>query len=478
VTQAHTETRPDASSGKQKVVLAVLAVVALGSVFLLPNFVSEPWVGDGGLNERTAPDLSASNVAPSTAAEKTRYRQDSQAVLANIIPLRDRLLEQSVEQWSPVEFQQALDLVQQGDEQYSYGDYRESIGTFELALEIMQELTALAEQKLADALQNGFTAIESLNINGAQQSAELAALIDVTDPQVQVLQSRTGTLPEVAARIESGDLAKLSGRLADAEAAFTEAVALDSTHQRATESLRAVREEMVESRFRGHMSRAYAALDAGEYDAAVAAFEEAAVVHPGHSQITQGLAQVQNRRSQSEVTDQAARARVYEQNEEWALAVSLYENLLEKDPSLTDARVRLIPARVRADLDIRLEDFNSDALRLAELSTFRRAQLALNDARGIPNAGSRLTGQIELLESLLRKAVTPVDVVFRSDNLTVVTLFRVAQLGQFEQTSLTLKPGKYIAAGTRHGFRDVRIEFDVTGEPLDEPIVVSCTEPI
>jgi hypothetical protein len=69
-------------------------------------------------------------------------------------------------------------------------------------------------------------------------------------------------------------------------------------------------------------------------------------------------------------------------------------------------------------------------------------------------------------------------VVFRSDNQTHVVLFRVADLGRFQQVSVKLRPGKYVAAGTRSGYRDVRVEFTVTGEPGDEPIAVRCEEPI
>ena len=71
-----------------------------------------------------------------------------------------------------------------------------------------------------------------------------------------------------------------------------------------------------------------------------------------------------------------------------------------------------------------------------------------------------------------------INVVFQSDNLTKVTLFRVAEMGQFEQKSLRLRPGRYIAGGTRAGFRDVRIEFTVMGGAAVEPVVVRCIESI
>ena len=64
------------------------------------------------------------------------------------------------------------------------------------------------------------------------------------------------------------------------------------------------------------------------------------------------------------------------------------------------------------------------------------------------------------------------------DNLTDVTLFRIAKLGLFAQTTVQLRPGRYIAAGSRMGYRDVRVEFTITGEPLAEPILVRCSEQI
>jgi len=167
-----------------------------------------------------------------------------------------------------------------------------------------------------------------------------------------------------------------------------------------------------------------------------------------------------------------------ESREQWQEAVSIYETLLEEDPSLVDARVRLIPARVRAELDKQLNAYIEEPLRLSAKAEYRTAQEALENARGIANPGQRLSGQITSLDSLLKVANSAVDVVFQSDNQTHVVLFRVADLGRFQQVSVKLRPGKYVAAGTRSGYRDVRVEFTVTGEPIDEPIAVRCEEPI
>ena len=201
-------------------------------------------------------------------------------------------------------------------------------------------------------------------------------------------------------------------------------------------------------------------------------------IRPGDSAVNQALAQVDNRESADRVGQALRSAADLEAKEQWAEALAIYESLLAQDPSLTDAKVRLIPARVRTDLDRRLTGYIGEPLRLSGEADYRAAQSALQDARGIPNPGQRLSGQIAELDSLLKLANSPVDVVFRSDNQTHVVLFRVADLGRFDQVSVKLRPGRYVAAGTRSGYRDVRIEFTVTGEAMEEPVVVRCEEPI
>ena len=226
------------------------------------------------------------------------------------------------------------------------------------------------------------------------------------------------------------------------------------------------------------MSRGFAALERDDYEGARSAFVAAGKIRPGDTAVEKALAQVENRESGSFVSQELERASELESREEWREAVSIYDTLLESDPSLTDARVKLIPARVRADLDERMVAYIGEPLRLSSKSEFTAAQSALADAKGIPNPGPRLAGQIAELDSILKIANSAVDVEFRSDNQTHVVLFRIAELGRFEQVSVKLRPGKYVAAGTRSGYRDVRVEFTVTGKPLEKPIVVRCQEPI
>jgi tetratricopeptide (TPR) repeat protein len=471
-------TSPDSQSTTRKITLIVLGVVLAGTVFLLPRFVTEPWLAGEANDLAAIPEASPSTVSPSTAAELTRYRQESQGVLAEIVAMRDRLMESKVESWAEIEFQQALTMIEAGDERYSYGDYESSLEQFRQARSRLNDIEKLGRQKLADAKAGAEAAIESLNLNTALASIELASLIAPQDPKVQNLAARVETLAQVAVHIEAGDQALARDRLQAAQAEYRKAVDLDPAHARASKSLALAKREVTASTFRGHMSRGFAALERQDYDGARSAFRAAGRIYPGDDAVAKALAQVDNRESGNFVSRELERAANLESREEWREAVTIYETLLEQDPSLTDARVRLIPARVRADLDKRLVGYIEEPLRLSSELEYRAAQVALEDARGIANPGPRLEGQIADLASLVKVANSPVNVVFRSDNQTHVVLFRVAELGRFDQVSVKLRPGKYVAAGTRSGYRDVRVEFTVTGKSLEEPIVVRCEEPI
>jgi hypothetical protein len=78
----------------------------------------------------------------------------------------------------------------------------------------------------------------------------------------------------------------------------------------------------------------------------------------------------------------------------------------------------------------------------------------------------------------LKRAATPLAVVLVSDNQTEVSIFRVGKLGTFQNRELSLRPGSYVATGSRPGYRDVRLEFRVAPEIDLKPITVACEEPI
>lgn len=472
---------PDAGPqpDRQKLIIGGLLALVAAVILLLPNLVTEPWIVDP--DNAAAPAIPITSVSPSTAAEKTQYRQNSQKLLAEIIMLRDGLTSQSIEQWADFEFRSALSLISMGDEQYGYGNYSDSMASFNQALEQLKALQILGEEKYQQALITGTSAIENAAIGDpaiASAAAALAMAIDPRDSRSIALNQRATALPQLIEALQNAEQQLTIKQLENASSYYQQAVAIDGKHKKAADGLAATQRAITEQRFRRAMSRGFAALEQNLFPQATDAFNQAGKIYPGRQAVVQALSQVETQQSQLLVSQQMQRAADLEQQEQWQQALSIYQSLLQTDPSLTQAKVKTIPVAVRATLHSQLQAALADPLKLSNTNAYQKGQRLLKDARGIANPGPVLSQQIANLDKYLRQSTIPVPVVLRSDSLTEVTLFRVAKLGTFEQTSVQLKPGRYIAAGSRNGYRDVRVEFTITGEPMEEPILVSCNEAI
>lgn len=466
------------SPTRHKLVLATLAMLALAVVFLLPHFVSGPWITGPSDSNTASNSDSPTNVSPSRAAEKTRFRQESQSLLAEIFSVRDRLMSQQVERWGAFEFHRAHELIDSGDQHYSYGDYEKSLGDYHQSLDILNTLEKSGQNLLQQTLESGLTAVADGDIKKAEESRALAAAIAPEDQKVKQLEQRVTTLPEVVRLLNQGDKQQRDGQLDEALASYQQAATLDAQHQKVIERVTELTGQIADQRFRQHMSAGYNALDGNNFESAKASFNAAGKIRPGDSAVNAALRQLENRRAQVSVDRQIAHARSLEDQEQWSEALAAYKSLLQTDPSLTEVKVKIIPAQVRAELDSRIQLYLDDPLRMSRPENYRDAEQVLADARGIANPGPRLSEQISTLDRLIQQSQHTVDVVFNSDSATSVTLFKVGRLGRFENKTVTLKPGHYIVAGERSGYRDVQVKFTVTGAPMDGPISVVCNEPI
>ena len=464
--------------GIQKLAVALLLLLTCGVIFVLPNLVSEPWISGADQSQRASVP-SATVVSPSTAAQKTKYRQDSQTILAEIIQRRDRLInELGVEQWGEFEFKQAQKAVERGDQEYGFGDYQDAVNSYQSALDGLTKLEDNAQSLLEQAIAEARVAIENSVLSNALSATVLATAIAPENRTVTELSQRASSLPTVIKAMELGDQLVALDRLDQAQQAFNEAVTADPKHKKAAAALASTAQKITEQRFLGHMSDGFRALDKNRFTDATEAFEQAGSVYRDNPAVAQALAQVETRRSQLWVSNRIAEAAELETQEKWQQALEVYKKLLATDGTLSDVRVKQIPVTVRADLDTRIKKALSDPLALSAINQFRRGQKVLQDAAGIRNPGPVLQQQIAELRQVLKASQTPIQVLLTSDSNTDVTLFRVAKLGAFDKTAVSLKPGRYIVAGTRIGFRDVRVEFTLTDQGLDKPINIRCNEAI
>ena len=230
--------------------------------------------------------------------------------------------------------------------------------------------------------------------------------------------------------------------------------------------------------FDQRMTEGLSALAEGDYPGARAAFRMAQQLKPESQEPADGLLQVDQGLRLDRIAALEAQAQSYEQTEEWQAAVETYAALLEIDADVLFAQQGLARAEQMTALHKRLDDYLADPDRLSVPATMRAATTLVVDITRMASIGPRLSDQRDELSRLLKRAATPLSVQLVSDNMTDVSIYKVGKLGSFATHELQLRPGTYVAVGSRQGYRDVRLEFRVGPEIESRPIVVRCEEAI
>lgn len=472
--------------------LAALSLLALAVIFVLPQLVERyelplikrveqpPAVVAPAQSAPQAPAIS-----PFEEAQLARQRREAQDALADLLDKQSELEMMGVEQWAADEFSQGLDAARRGDEFYRSGTFEEAALAYQEGDQRLGTLLEQTDSVLARIMEEGNAALLASDATTALARFELAAQIDPTLEEAAIGRERAETLDQVESLL--GDAAELqeAGDLQGAQALFDQAVVLDPLHERAAELREDNEQRIIDADFTRIMSEGFALLDQGDSESAINAFQRALQVRPGSQQANEAIAQTREQLTLARIEQYRQQAEGFEQQEQWQQAIDTYTAALELDANLVFAQEGKDYSERRLQLDTLLQTNLDDPLRLSDaaayqeaLDVFRVASDLAQDlrAQGQESVGPRLQAQIQQTEAILQQMTQPREIRLLSDNATQVTIYRVGELGAFSQTSLMLMPGRYVAVGTRPGYRDVREEFVVGLDDQPEAVVVQCSE--
>ncbi len=230
--------------------------------------------------------------------------------------------------------------------------------------------------------------------------------------------------------------------------------------------------------FAAAMTEALDALTREEYALAREKFEQAKTLRPEAREAASGILQAEEGLRNRAIAGHRDRALEHERLESWRAAEAEYQLALAIDPSLRFAQEGTKRNASRALLQEKLEFQIGHPERLSDVRAHEEASRLLDEARGVEAGGPKHRQAIAALETLVASYSSTMEVLIVSDRLTEVTLHRVGPLGRFDRRVLEIRPGRYVAVGTRPGFRDVRVEFEVVPGKSLAPIGVRCEEAI
>lgn len=461
--------------------LAALVVVALLVIFVLPTVVQEyelpleRRVAPVAVTQ-SAPETQAPAISPFEEAQRAIQRKEAQDVLAELLEHQAELDRLDVTDWAESRYQAALEQASIGDEYYRTQDFISATNSYRTARDALTDLLDSTEQVLATTLREGEQALVDQDSVLAQDKFSLALLFDPDNEAAQVGLDRARVLDRVLELIATAEALLEDGELEQARETFQEAAALDSFNETIPERIAAVTAQIRRNEFNRIMSSGYALLEQGDPQQAIAAFERAAGLGVNEQQARAAILQTETEVANAEISAARERIATAEANEQWQDAVNEYETVLAIDPNLTFAQQGRDYAAKRAQLDQLLVAAIANPERFSDDEVYQQTVDVYFTGRAIDNPGQRLQEQLDELQGLLEDSQVPRTISLLSDNLTEVTVLRIADLGLFEQTTLSLKPGNYVAVGRRAGYREVREEFTVGFGQTPEQVVVRCEE--
>ena len=486
---AHKET-PGIRPGILGVGLAVLLLILIGVVVFLPDTVStdlpeavvveddETDTAEQQQERKTGVGFTENVDDLSGRDVRVRDRAETEAILGELLSKMETLEGRAVQRWGGLRFRQAQAVYAEGDTAYLARDYSTASTKYAEAISIVDPLLDEVDQIFAATFSDATAALNAADAVEAIRLFELAVAISPSHSAAQAGFTRAKNLDKVMSLTDQGFEYENQLELEAARQSFATAAELDPEWQPAQTGLERVLVTIKQMEFDQRMTEGLSALGERDYPGARAAFRMAQQLMPESREPADGMLQVDQGIRLDRIAAMERQAKNEEQQEAWETAVETYAEILEIDADLEFAQRGRAQAQDMSSLHGQLDQYIAEPDSLSSPSTMSKATRLVVEITRMPAIGPRLADQRDQLSRLLKRAATPLTVQLVSDNVTDVSIYKVGKLGNFEMRQLDLRPGTYVAVGSRPGFRDVRLEFRVAPEVDLQPIIVRCEEAI
>ncbi len=467
--------------------LMVLLVAVIGVVFWLPGrFNQQPIVTSSSAEPVSSTSVATTDrrqvaeveTSPWSDAQMAKLRKQAQDVLTELLEAQSTLEQLEVVQWAAEDFADAGAHAAAGDIDYRERRFEAARVNYEKGLDELRTLLEMFPQVLRDNLARAHQAIDAGQKETAQAALLIATAIEADNAELASLKQRAAVMEQLLSLLAQAEEATASSELALAVQLLQQAVALDPQSHAAQSELEVVSKAYTRQRFNKAMSDGYLALNMTQFDRARSAFKQAAQLVTNSAVAASALDDVNTAETTQRLSDLQAKGQGHVSQEQWAKAVSVFEQALQIDAGLMFAQQGLKSSQVRNHLGQQLQSAIEQPERLSEKGVAEAIAKLLRSAAEISPRGPLLQQRITQLELVLRRANTPIHVSLRSDMETEVSLRKVTHLGRFQEHELSLRPGTYTAVGSRDGYRDVRVTFTIQHDTETATVTITCTEQI
>ena len=402
----------------------------------------------------------------------------AEALLSELLIKIESLKLQGILFWGMEKWEDVLIVQQEGDSAFIEQQYDLSAGRYREALQMLSDLEISIPDVLTNALKMGQSSILSGNENDAIANFEIALAIDGNNIEAKLGLDRALKLDQVLERTQRGQTEFAMGSYEPAIQSFEDALLIDPDWEPAINGLAQSKQSYADNLFQESLSKGYLSLNDESFDEAESLFDQALSIRPNSEEALQALDELNLKRIASLTKSLKYKGLIAEVNEEWNQAKGFYQEILVIDANLEEVKESLsrVESRILLEAEMKSIIARSDAYN--DNKVLGQAQALLETAKSIERIGPKMEESIQKLDSLIQIALIPIEVIFESDQFTEVTIFKVDQMGTFQQKIVSLRPGIYTARGSRKGFKDETIRFRVDPNKQNQRVKIICSKKI
>ena len=402
----------------------------------------------------------------------------AEALLSELLIKIESLKLQGILFWGMEKWEDVLIVQQEGDSAFIEQQYDLSAGRYREALQMLSDLEISIPDVLTNALKMGQSSILSGNENDAIANFEIALAIDGNNIEAKLGLDRALKLDQVLERTQRGQTEFAMGNYEPAIQSFEDALLIDPDWEPAINGLAQSKQSYADNLFQESLSKGYRSLNDESFDEAESLFDQALLIRPNSKEALQALDELNLKRIASLTKSLKYKGLIAEVNEEWNQAKGFYQEILVIDANLEEVKESLsrVESRILLEAEMKSIIARSDAYN--DNKVLGQAQALLETAKSIERIGPKMEESIQKLDSLIQIALIPIEVIFESDQFTEVTIFKVDQMGTFQQKIVSLRPGIYTARGSRKGFKDETIRFRVDPNKQNQRVKIICSKKI
>lgn len=342
-------------------------------------------------------------------------------------------------------------------------------------------------QALADSISNYIRENAALGHRyiaqgqGAKAIEAFTNLLSI-DPQNEnaILQiERAKTADDVFNLVKKGEVQERSEAFEEALIAYQQAFQKDPKSAKAQNGVSRVRRKIENRDFSKYLTIAQNAEQSYRFDEAIENFQLALAIFPDRKELADSIVKARTDKRQSDITTLVTRAYALEsENRDWEGARVIYQQLIDMEPNLQEAKDGLLRTGKVIRSILRYEKYLEIAAIEAKRLQYQLARQSWDQAMRSKPDYLELTDEAKRLQQHLITQSRPVQVLFISDMATWVSVQgpTAKKPTKLKESTMNLLPGDYRIIGRKKGYEDIQYRLQVRGGVAQSPLTVICDE--